>query len=264
MSSIAIIIIIIVLLSMLVCYAFIVQSLRQKREQRDRLLLALKARARNFHYMLDGFPQGFLPKDLTLLVQRSLQLVYEQMVRLEPKNASHRENMQTLAAKVAAAQKESDKPTVTVSVDNPQQSADIKLCLEELYKFVFQLERKGQLTQLQAEAYRAIIRQLLLHLTVDTYILHARIAQEKDKLQLACHYFELAIKLIQKEGQKSQFEPKLLQIMNAKGGLEKILSERGETRDPVPGEDSPPTPVGAEWDEFDKMSQSWKKKQLYD
>src|SRR5690606_24440664 len=160
---------------------------------------------------------------------------------------------------------EPEKPALAVSVDNPKQSADIRLCLEELFKFIFQLERKGQLTQPQVDAYRAIIRQLLLQLTVDTYVLHARIAQEKDKLQLACHYFELAIKLIHKEGQKNHFEAKLLQLMNAKTGLEKILSERGESRDPaLSATDGTATPIGAEWDEFDKMTQGWKKKQIYD
>lgn len=262
MSSIAIISIIIVLLSILVCYAFIVQSIRQKREQRERLLLALKARARNFHYMLDGFPQGFLPRDLVLLVQRSLQLVYEQMGQLEPRNASHRENVITLEAKIASAQKEPDKSTVAVPLTNTQQSADIKLCLEELFKFIFQLERKGQLTQQQSEVYRAIIRQLLLTLTVETYVLHARIAQEKDKLQLACHYYELAIKLIHKEGRKGHFDAKLAQLANARSGLENALSERGETASV--SADGTNAPVGAEWDEFDKMTQSWKKKQIYD
>lgn len=264
MSSIAIITIIIVLLSLLVCYAFIVQSIRQKREQRERLLLALKARARNFNYMLDGFPQGFLPKDLVLLVQRSLQLVYEQMARLEPRNSSHAGNIQVLAAKIAATQKEPDKPTTIVPITNTQQSSDIKQCLEELFKFVYQMERRGQLTPLQSESYRSIVRQLLLQLTVDTYVLHARVAQEKDKLQLACHYLDLAIKLIHKEGQKSQLEAKLVQVVNLKEGLQKILSERGESQTPILGPDGTNTPIGAEWDEFDKMTQDWKKKQVYD
>ncbi len=261
MSSIATITIIIVLLSILVCYAFIVQSIHQKREQRERLLLALKARARNFHYMLDGFPQDFLPPDLVLLVQRSLQLVYEQMRQLEPRNASHKENVKALDAKIAATQKEPDKSTVTVSLTNTQQSADIKLCLEELFKFILQLERKGQLTQLQSEAYRAIVRQLLLTLTVDTYVLHARIAQEKDKLQLACHYYEMAIKLLQKEGRQNHFEAKLVQLTNARSALEKAMSERGESAST--STEGPGAPA-AEWDEFDKMTQSWKKKQIYD
>ena len=72
MSSVAVIVLIIVVLASLVCYAFISQTMAHKREQQERLIGALSLKARNFKFMLSGFPQGFLPPELTLLVQKSL------------------------------------------------------------------------------------------------------------------------------------------------------------------------------------------------
>ncbi len=262
MSSVTLITIIIVLLAGLVCYAFVVQTVRQKKQQQARVVAGLKLRARNFQYMLNGFPDGFLPRDLTLLVQRSYRLVLGQLSQLEPKNRQHIEDIQEIAAKITATEKQPDNPGMQLAAENVQQISEIKSYLEELFKYMVQLEMKKQLTGLQANGYRAMIKQLLLQLSIDAYILHARNAQEKEKPRLACHYYELAQQLIQREGRGQQFEAKLARITAARETLEQSMAAGGAN--PEPGDEAEASAVSHEWDEFDRVEQSWKKKQLYD
>jgi hypothetical protein len=264
MSSVAIITSIIVLLAGLVCYAFIAQTLAQKRQQRERLLAALKVRARNFKFILSGFPAGFLPKELALLVQRSLMQLLEQLSKLERSNNTHQEDLQAIAQQMAETQRQapvsSNRPT---AIENPQQAREIKAYLEEFYKFIFQLEGKKNLTKAQADIYRGMIRHLVLQLSVDSYVLHGRIAREKGKPRLAIHYLDLALKLMIRERVSGQFDARIAQIRTAINDLQSHLTnEAGETTE-LPEEDGDQSAISSEWDTF-AQEPSWKKKQLYD
>jgi hypothetical protein len=262
MSSVTIITSIIILLAALVCYAFIAQTISQKKQQRERLLAALKVRVRNFKFMLNGFPTGFLPKELTLLVQRSLMQLLEQLAKLEP-GASHTQDLQAVAQQMAETQRQPPQGNnPTQILENPQQVRDIKASLEELYKFIFHLEAKRQLLPSQAEVYRSMVRNLVLQLTVDAYVLHGRIARDKDKPRLAIHYFDLALKLMIKERTSGQFDSRIEQLRAAikelEGRLQKEVQQSGQE-----GADDPDqAAISQEWDKF--AEQSWKKKQVYD
>lgn len=264
MSSVTIITSIIVLLASLVCYAFIAQTVAQKRQQKERLLMALKTRVRNFKFILSGLPAGFLPKELTLLVQRSLMQLLEQLTKLEPGNNSYQEDLQAIAQQMAETQRQpptnSSQP---VAIDNPQKAREIKACLEELYKFIFHLEGKKNLSRAQADIHRGMIRHLVLQLTVDSYVLHGRIARDKGKLRLAVHYLDLALKLMIRERANGQFDGRIAQIRTAINDLEaRLASETGDKTE-LPDEEGDQSAISSEWDKF-AQEQSWKKKQIYD
>lgn len=264
MSSVTIITSIIVLLAGLVCYAFVAQTIAHKRQQRERLLTALKSRVRNFKFILSGFPPGFLPKELTLLVQRSLMQLLEQLAKLEPGNSGYRQDLQTIAQQMAETQRQtSASPSQPTTIDNPQKARDIKACLEELYKFIFHLEGKKNLSRPQADIYRGMIRQLVLQLTVDSYVLHGRIARDKGKLKLALHYLDLALKLMVKERANGQFDGRIAQVRTAMNDLEaRLASETGDIA-VMPEEGVDQAAISSEWDKF-AQEQTWKKKQIYD
>lgn len=263
MSSVTIITSILVLLVCLIGYAFIAQAVAQRRQQKERLLVALKARVRNFKFILNGFPPNFLPKELALLVQRSLMQLLEQLAKLERGNATHKEDLKTIAQQMAETQRQppagSKRPS---SVENPQQAREIKTCLEELYKFIFQQEGKS-LSAAQAEIYRGMIRHLVLQLNVDAYVLHARIARDKGKLRLAIHYLDLALKLMVRERTSGQFDARIAQIRTAINDLESHLTNGASDSSGAPEEDSDAAAISSEWDNFIQES-TWKKKQLYD
>lgn len=263
MSSVTIITSIIVLLAALLCYAFIAQTVNQKRQQRERLLQAMRTRARNFKFMLSGFPAGFLPKELTLLVQRSLIDVLETLTKLEPKNSAHADDLLAVTQQVSETQRATANPQHPGSIDNPQQVREVKACLEELYKFVFYLEGKRRMSRQQADGYRALIKQLVLQLTVDSYVLHGRVARDKNKLRLALHYFDLALKLMARERNSGLFDKRIAQLQTLVAELNAKQASEGQEAVTAQTNDGEST-ISEEWDEFEKEEKGWKKKQIYD
>lgn len=224
------------------------------------MLTGYKNRARNFKFMLSGFPKGFLPKELTLLVQRSLLHVSEKLAQIEPSEPSYKQDFQLIAQQMAETQKQAPSKTSNTTIENPKQTQEVKACLEELYKFVFLLEGNKEMTQPQANAYRAMIKHLVLQLTVDSYTLHGRIAKDKNKTQLAIHYFSLGLNLMLKEKNNSHFEGRISQLKQAIDDLGAKSAAAAEA--PKPNDNT--GEANSEWDKFDGDGGDWKKKQIYD
>ncbi|WP_370981463.1 hypothetical protein [Agaribacterium sp. ZY112] len=264
MSTVTVIIGIIVLLAALVCYAFVSQSIQNKREQRKRMLTSLKNQSRGFRFMLSGCPEGFLPKELKILVQRSLLGVSEQLSQLEPNEPLHKQELQTISQSLAETQKEAPKNQV-VTLNTPQQIKDVKMSLEELHRFVFNLESQGQMTRPQADTYRSQIKQLVLQATVDGYVLQGHNAKQSEKTKLAIHYFDLAIQLMQREGKVGSFEGRIAQLSEQVKELNIRLQEEIEAGQHV-AEISDENELEDEWNKFgsDSSEDIWKKKQVYD
>ncbi len=263
MSSVVVITSLIVILAALVCYAFVTQTLAHRKQQRERLLGVLTAKIRNFKYMLNGFPQGFLPKDLTILVQRSLIDLYEQLVDLDGDNPLHKQELQAISLQLNETQRQARQQN-PVSIESPQQIKEAKTCLEELHKFVFQLEAKGAVNRNNAEAYRGMIKQLVLQISVDSYLLSGRHAQTGGKIRLAIHYFTLAHKLLVKEGKSGQFDKKIASLaVTIKELEEKLIQEEPSA---IVAKAPPPTDEEqqAAWKKYNNTDDSWKKKQVYD
>lgn len=265
MQTISVIIFIVVLLGALVCYAFVVQTMKSKREKRNRLIGALKNRARTFKFMLDGFPKGFLPKDLTLLVQRSLADVCESLAQLEPENSAHMNDYQHVSAQMTESQRQS-KPAKPVSLDNPQQINDVKKCLEELTKFINTLETKRSVSPTQSAQYRQQIKQMVLKLTVDNYALQGGKSRQSGKKPLALHYYELALNLILKEGTAGQHDAQISQIKTI---LQQLKQEPAQEQQDTSASSTAATKeqieeTTDEWNEYTKTDSSWKKKNVYD
>ena len=263
MSSVVVITSIIVILSVLVCYTFVTQTLALKEQQRERLMTALTAKVRNFKFMLNGFPVGFLPKDLLMLVQRSLIDIYEQLVDIDSGNTHHSQELQAISHQLNETQRQA-RHYQPVTMENPQQIKDAKACLDELHKFVYSLESKGVLNRSNAETYRAMIKQLVLQITVDSYLAQGRHAKGAGKTRLALHYFSLAHKLLGKEGRNNQQEKIFIQlaitIQELEAGLQ--LAEPGAALGHSASSANAET--DAEWNKFKPEDIAWKKKQIYD
>lgn len=264
MNSTLLIILIVVLLAVLVCYAFVAQTVRQKQQQKDRLLIGLNSRARSFRHMLEGLPANFLSRDLKLLVQRSLVQVCEQLARLDTANrATHSQEARLIAEAMTQTQQQPEQPDKPIFIENPKHSQDIKLCLEDLYKFVFQLESKRQLTAAQAEAYRAAIKNLVLQVTVDSYSAQGRMAFEQEKFRLAKHYYEHALNLLLRHGPASIHKAKVAMLQSRISDADQLMRQQdSDTVEPLPMDTEQLTEQ--EWKQFGENEASWKKKQVYD
>lgn len=263
MSSINIIVTIILLLAALVCYAFIAQTLKQKRELRNRLLAALKVRSRTFKFMLNGFPAGFLPRELTMLVQRSLIEVCENLTRLEPKEPAHLQDLQAISSMLADTQRHA-KPPAEVTLNNPQQIKEVKICLEELNRFIHNLESKNSLSHNQAESYRNQIRQLVVQLTVDNYTMQGRAADQASKLKLALHFYDLAVKLLIREGKPGKYNERIATLKERIHELSDTLPDTTREESLSDEEKAEQEAIANEWDKFGSEDKIWKKKHVYD
>ncbi len=261
MSTVAIITTLIVMLAALVCYAFVYQTVQHKREKRARLLAALKARSRSFSFMLNGCPDGFLPKELLVLVQRGLIEVLSQLSRLEPKVDSHTKDLKVVNAQLLETQRQ-NRPAKPVSLQNPQQIKDARACLEELHRFVFQEESRRVIARNQAEAFRNQIRQLVLQLTVDGYAFNGRTARQKNKIKLSLHYYELALNLLVREQRNNDNAASITRLKEIVAELKEQLTQQ-EDKAETPSK-SNTSEVSEEWEKFGEDQDIWKKKNVYD
>jgi hypothetical protein len=263
MNSVTIIVIIIVLLACLVCYAFVSQTLEQKRQHRQRLLAALQIRAGTFKYMLNSFPAGFLSRELALLVQRTLVDIYEQLTKLDPKNETYKQDLHAVTQRMNETWRQPQQPQSQILESN-QQIREIKRCLEELYKVVYHQESRRTLNSREAEVYRTQIKQLSLSITVDSYILHGQQARQSEKLRLAQHYFTIAQKLLVREDTSGAFDAKksrlTLWLEELDQQLRHIAPEASAKSD---GSDEQ-AEIDKAWEKFNQADENWKKKNLYD
>ncbi len=262
MSSVTITIIIIVLLAGLVCFAFVSQTIEKNRKQKQRLLAALKLRARNFKYVLSGFPPDFLTRDLTVLVHRCLIDVCEQLSKLEPNERQYVDELQFYTQQMEEVQKKAKSPRPK-PLENPQQVKEVKSHLEDVNKFVFQLEKRGTLNSAQAQAYSKQIRQLTLQMTVDNYILNAKQAQGGEKNRLAVHYYGLAHKLLARSNTEGHFNKQIAQLDQLLETLKLKLEEEEPNYRETDAQLEEKALAEKAWDSLDEED-TWKKKSVYD
>ncbi len=265
MTSVIAISAVIVLLAAMVCYALVVQTLNKKRQQKQLLLTALKTRQRNFKFMLSAFPKGFLTQDLILLIYRCLVDVYEQLAQLVPEDGQYLEELKLYRGQMEEA-KNNPQGNKRVTFDSPQIATDTRKYLEELYKVLHQLYRKGSITKNHLDAYSAQIKALVLQLSVDTYVLHAKQASQGGKARMAVHYYGLAKKLLIRENAQKNYQQQIEQLDTVINSLNEQLKISVESQD---GEakhlqDKIVDKNSKDWDEFNKEDESWKKRKIYD
>lgn len=255
------------LLVLLAGYLFLSHSIEKRRIQRQRLITALRARRNSFRDLATGFPAGFLSNDLTALLYRALIDCCEHLVRLEPGDHTHAEQL-TLYTNLLSSLKENTQQA-RVRLDNPQQIKEAHTLLQELYKFVMQQSSLKQINQVQTDAYTDQINRMLLQMTVDGHVFNARQAQQVGKVKLAIHFYQLGRKALTAENTSHTFDKQIAQLdaviakLNEKattGASEPIASPEGPATTPTTS--TPDT--SKEWKQFDEENAKWKKKQIYD
>lgn len=255
------------LLILLAGYLFISHSVEKKRLQRQRLITALRARRNAFRDLATGFPQGFLPSDLTGLLYRALIDCCEQLSRIEPNDPSHAEHLALYTSLLAAQKETSALPKVRL--DNPQQIKEANFLLQELHKFVLQQSALNHINQVQTEAYTDQINRLVLQITVDGHVFSARQAQQIGKIRLAAHFYGLARKTLVSGNASHLFDKQIAQLDTVIAKLQEKAGETEETAaagEPAatPSAQTTAQPSSKEWQKFEEENEKWKKKSIYD
>ncbi len=256
-----IIVAIVALLIALAAYAFISQSIEKKRVQKQRILMTLKTKHRNFVHLISGFPANFLPSDLVGLIYRALIDTSEQLCKIEPKDQRHKDDVTLYSNQLASLSK--NNAAQRTRIDNPQAMKDVRHHLQELQRFIAQQEATKTISKVQFAAYSDQIDRLLLQMSVDTHIIQAKQAQQAGKLRLAIHFFTLANKLLTTENSTRIYDKQIAQLNDTIQKLEEKALASGEMQEAAP--DTPTsTPNDKEWANFTPQEDKWKKKQIYD
>lgn len=261
MSPVLIISVIVVVLLAVVAYAFVFQSVDNKRKQRQRLISGLKQRAGNFNYMVSGFPADFLPKDLNVLVLRCLVDVHEQLAKLDPQDTTHMAALEKYKSAMAKAVESADTGK-RVQLASLQQIKDVRTHLQELYKFVEKLLQRRQLTGTEAKSYSKQIHKLILQISLDAYLMNAKQAEQQGKTRVALHHYALARKLLTRDNSDKSYSKYIAQIESVIQGLEQRLAEEEQNQPQTVAESD--QAASKEWDDFQNQDAAWKKKTVYD
>lgn len=247
---------IIIVLIMVLCYAFMVQTVAKKREQQLRMIQVLEQRIKNFCILTKAFPPGFLSKELELLIYQQLIDATNQLIELAPKEKKYSEELEVYTREQSELQRKPPQHK-RVKLSSPKQAKEVKVYLNELNKFIHRLNQRNKLSNNEFNTYTAQIKQLVLHIAVDNYVSHARAAETANKPRMALHYFTLAKNLMLKESTDKNQKFQLDQINNQIERLEELTAVPD-----IPEEDS--TAQGGDWDQFKSEDDGWKKKAIYD
>jgi hypothetical protein len=257
--------IVFLLLILLAGYLFLSHSIEKRRNQRQRLITALRARRNSFRDLATGFPAGFLSHDLTALLYRALVDTCEQLSTLEPKDPTHAEQL-SFYANLLSTQKEGNQ-SPKVRLDNPKQIKEAGQLLQELHKFVLQQSATKVINQVQTDAYTDQIKRLVLQMSVDGHIFNARQSQQVGKAKLAVHYYTLARKALAAENNGHGFDKQIAQLDSIIAKLQEKVDAIPEVAEAEQAANAKPATEGTpskEWKQFDEENDKWKKKQIYD
>lgn len=246
------------LLIILVCYTFISHGVEKRRAQRQRLITALKVREHNFRYLATGLPPHFLPADLNTLVYRALIDTCEQLAKLDPKNPSHQADAVLFSSELAAIK---PAPKSRVRLDSPAKIKEVRQYLQELVRFISQQEALKLIKPVQAAVYHDQIKRLALQISIDSYMLQAKYAQQQQKPRLAIHFYTLARKLLIAENASHRYDKQIAQMQAAITKLEEAVATQAQPNG-KPATDGASKLTNKEWEHFGE--DEWKKKQDYD
>lgn len=244
-------------LFLLVAIAVTMQTIEKNKKEKRQRESALTSRARNFQYMLDGFPSGFLSHDLQILVCKSLLEIYEQLQQSDPGNKSHSGRKELIHKQLDQYNTKTAK-TAAVTLTDPAQIKEIQKLLTSLHGFIAKLMGSKRINAAEGKLYSQQIHHLMVQTTTDTLTQAINDALKNGKTKLACHYLQMIIDKMQKENASGHYSDR---IASYQQHLDKLTQDRFNSE-----EESKQRRAEAdeEWDNIDKPDGSWKKNSVYD
>ena len=251
MTTTTIIIAVAAALFIMVAVVFTMQQIEKSNRDRQALAASLKSRNRSFQHLLDGFPDGFLSRDLKQLVCRCLLEGLEQLAKLEPRDPLLQQQQQQVQEKLAQLGQQADSNSYQ-PLTNPAQMQEVQKLLGTLANVVQQLGKSGRLQPTQSQQYGKQIRRLATRVALDAHLAAAQGAEREAKTQLAVHHYRLAVDKMTKDNGDGFYAAQIVNVQQRIAVLES-----------TPTEQSAPS-TSDDWKEFGDEKQEWKKRSIYD
>jgi len=251
MTTTTIIIAIAIALFIMVAVVFTMQQVEKSNRERQALAASLKSRNRSFQYLLEGFPEGFLSRDLKQLVCQCLLEGLEQLAKLEPRDPQVRQQQQQTQEKLGKLAQQADSNSYQ-PLTNPAQVQEVQKLLGSLANVVQKLGESGRLQPAQSQHYGKQIRRLATRVALDSHIAAAQGATSEGKPNLAVHHYKLALDKMLKDNSDGFYAAQIVNFQQRIAVLE------------TPTEQTAAAPADDAWKDFGEEKQEWKKKSLYD
>lgn len=261
MSTTVIISLVAVVLFVMMAVALTIQAIDKSNKDKKRMLTALKGRARNFEYVLETLPAGFLSPELYLLVCQQNLDTCEQLSQLEANNAEFKAQVDAAYQRLDMAKK---SPTAQkgFAFSDSKQIKEVKQLLTMLFNFIVSLQKSGKINGQQAGAFGNQIKQLMLQSETDALMGAAKDAAGKGKFKLSIHYHNMVIEKYKKQNASGAYNDKIAIL---KQQIDE-LNKHAATEAPSPSASAQDEATAKEWDDVVSSSDddTWKKKAIYD
>lgn len=253
MSTSAIIIAVLACVFVLIAVTFTLQQIEKNTSEKNALIASLKTQARNFQYMLEGFPEGLLNRDLKLLVCQCIAESLEQLLRLDRKNPQHAQQHRQLQEKITQLQTQNTESAAYQPLTNPAQIQEVQKLLSSLYNVVQRLYQNKRLNAMQAESYGKQVQRLATRIALDANLAAAQQALQNGKPRLAQHHYGIAIEKMSKDNADGQFTAQIAACQQRHTDLEKVASSQAASG-----------PLSDEWKSINSEKEQPLKKSVYD
>jgi hypothetical protein len=236
-------------LAVLVATVFTLQQIEKSNREKQSLIAALRGRMRNFQHLLEGFPEGFLNRDLQLLVCHCLLDTLEQLARLEPKQ--HTAPLQAIQERMAQLQGQPQQDSYQ-PLTEPAQIHEVQKLLNSLANVLQRLAQSGRLPPAETARYGQQVRRLSSRTALDGHLAAAQSALQQEKPRLAEHHYRQAVDRMRKDNADGFYAAQIVNCERHIAELEKLQEPTGDAA------------ADEAWREFASDDGTWQKKSLYD
>jgi hypothetical protein len=257
MGTTTIVIAIFACLFVLIAVTITLQQIEKANAKKSALVAALKGQTRNFQQLLEGFPEGFLSRDLKLLVCQCIGEGLDQLVQLDKANPQHQQMQRQLTERIATLQAQPADQSQYQALNNPAQMQELQKLLNSLYNVVQRLYQNKRMNAAQAESYSKQVQRLSTRLGLDTHLNIAQQALGERKLRLAIHHYGQAIDKMSKDNGDGSFTAQIEAYQlrcQELDTLDQQLQKQQQTS----------SATSAEWKTLEQKEDLLQKKNVYD
>jgi hypothetical protein len=244
-------------LFILIAVTFTLQQIEKNNAAKSALVASLKSQMRNFQQLLDGFPEGFLSRDLKLLVCQCIAESLDQLLRIERNNPQNQQLQRQLNERMTTLQAQPADQSQYQNLNNPAQMQEVQKLLNNLFNVVQRLYQNKRINVAQAESYSRQVQRLGTRVGLDAHLNAAQQGLSERKLRLAIHHYGQAVDKMNKDNADGSFTAQIETYQQRMQELE-VLDQQLQKQQQAT------SAASADWKALEPKEDITQKKNVYD